>query len=200
MTSPPDSAAAKRTVERIRRAAPGALVGGGAASELDLADAQAHDRRIVIPLVLGVVLAVLIALLRALVAPLLVMATVVASYFAALDGSWLRFRHAFGFPAMDVQVALMDFLFMVALGVDYNLFLVSRVLASTFGVLGVMPVTMFGEIGVLVSLGVLLDTFVVRPVLVPALALDTGPRFWWPDRLPRAQARPAPDREPVPSP
>ncbi|KAB2370446.1 MMPL family transporter [Actinomadura montaniterrae] len=228
LTSPPGSDAAKRTVERIRHAEPDALVGGGAASELDLADAQAHDRRVVIPLVLGVVLIVLIALLRALVAPLLVVATVVGSYFAALGASWLLVRYAFGFPALDVQVALMGFLFMVALGVDYNLFLVSRireeaasaghrggvlrglgltggvissaglVLASTFGVLGVMPVTMFVEIGVLVALGVLLDTFVVRPVIVPALALDAGRRFWWPGPLSRTPARPAPDREPVP--
>ncbi|MFB4304198.1 MMPL family transporter [Actinomadura sp. NTSP31] len=214
LTDPPDGDAAQRTVERIRHARPDALVGAGAASELDLADAQAHDRRVVIPLILAVVLLVLTALLRALVAPLLVIATVVASYFAALGASWLLFRYAFGFPALDVQVALMGFLFMVALGVDYNLFLVSRireeaaraghragvlrglgvtggvisaaglVLASTFGVLGVMPVTMFVEIGVLVSLGVLLDTFLVRSVIVPALALDAGPRFWWPGAAP----------------
>ncbi|MDL4818772.1 MMPL family transporter [Actinomadura opuntiae] len=229
LADPPDSDAAQRTVERIRHAEPDALVGAGAASELDLADAQAHDRRVVIPLILGVVLVVLMVLLRALVAPLLVIATVVASYFAALGASWLLFRHAFGFPALDIQVALMGFLFMVALGVDYNLFLVSRireetarsghragvlrglgvtggvissaglVLASTFGVLGVMPVTMFVEIGVLVALGVLLDTFLVRSVIVPALALDTGPRFWWPGPLSRTPARPAPDREPVPN-
>ncbi|WP_329519835.1 MMPL family transporter [Spirillospora sp. NBC_01491] len=211
-----DSPAAERTVREVRRAlaaVPGAVVGGGAASELDLAAAQDHDRRVVIPLVLAVVLLVLMVLLRALVAPLLVMATVVASYFAALGGAWLLFRHAFGFPALDVQVALMGFLFMVALGVDYNLFLVSRVreeaaraghragvlrglavtggvissaglvLAATFGVLGVMPVTFMVQVGVLVSLGVLLDTFLVRSIMVPALALDAGRLFWWPGRL-----------------
>lgn len=223
LTSPPDSDAAKQTVRDLREAVPDALFGASTASEIDLADAQAHDRRVVIPLVLGVVLLILIALLRALVAPLLVVGTVVASYFAALGAAWLLFRHAFGFPALDVQVALMGFLFMVALGVDYNLFLVSRireeaarsghrdgvlrglgvtggvissaglVLAATFGVLGSMPVTMMVQIGVLVSLGVLLDTFFVRSVIVPALALDAGGRFWWPARRP---ARSAPRSRP----
>lgn len=223
LTAPPDSAAAKRTVRDLRAAVPDALFGASTAAEIDLADAQAHDRTVVIPLVLAVVLLVLIALLRALVAPILVVATVVGSYFAALGASWLLFRHVFGFPALDIQVALMGFLFMVALGVDYNLFLVSRVreeaaraghrtgvlrglgvtggvissaglvLAATFGVLAAMPVTMMVQIGVLVSLGVLLDTFFVRSVIVPALALDAGPRFWWPARRtphPAAQAHP----------
>ncbi|WP_242901348.1 MMPL family transporter [Actinomadura terrae] len=219
LTAAPDSEAAKDAVRNIRRAVPGADVGAGAARELDKADAQAHDRRVVIPLVLGVVLVILMVLLRALVAPLLVIATVVASYFAALGASWLLFRYAFGFPALDTQVALMGFLFMVALGVDYNLFLVSRVreevarsghrtgvmrglgltggvissagvvLASTFGVLGVMPITMMVQIGVLVALGVLLDTFLVRSIIVPALALDAGRRFWWPGRLAQSAAR-----------
>ncbi|MFD0691181.1 MMPL family transporter [Actinomadura fibrosa] len=219
--------AAADTVRAVRASAPDALVGAGAAADLDLADAQAHDRRVVIPLVLGVVLLVLMVLLRALVAPLLVVATVVASYFAALGAAWLLFRHAFGFPALDVQVALMGFLFMVALGVDYNLFLVSRVreeaarsdhrtgvlrglgltggvissaglvLASTFGVLGLMPVTMMVQIGVLVTLGVLLDTFLVRSVIVPALALDVGRRFWWPGRLAARAAAPARPPEPA---
>lgn len=232
----PDSPAAWRTVRDMRAAlagpAPSAVVGAGAASELDLADAQAHDRRAVIPLVLGVVLVILMVLLRALVAPLLVMATVIVSYFAALGGSWLLFRYALDFPALDTQVALMGFLFMVALGVDYNLFLVSRVreevgrgaagpaghragvlrglavtggvissaglvLASTFGVLGLMPVTMMVQIGLLVAIGVLLDTFLVRSVMVPALALDAGRGFWWPGRLARtvpADAPPVPQK------
>ncbi|TDC59019.1 MMPL family transporter, partial [Actinomadura sp. GC306] len=210
LTDAPDSEAAEKTVRALRENVPDAIFGASTAGEIDLADAQAHDRRVVIPLVLTVVLLVLTVLLRALVAPLLVIATVVASYFAALGASWLLFRYAFGFPALDTQVALMGFLFMVALGVDYNLFLVSRireevgrtdhrtgvlkglavtggvissaglVLAATFGTLGIMPVTMMVQIGVLVSLGVLLDTFFVRSVIVPALALDTGPRFWWP--------------------
>ncbi|MGH3240366.1 MAG: MMPL family transporter [Spirillospora sp.] len=207
---PPDSTQAKQTVRDLRDAIPAATIGASTAGEIDLADAQAHDRRVVIPLVLGVVFLILIALLRALVAPILVIGTVVASYFAALGASWLLFRYAFDFPALDTQVALMGFLFMVALGVDYNLFLVARVreevarsdhrtgvlrglgvtggvissaglvLAATFGVLGVMPVTMMVQIGVLVALGVLLDTFFVRSVIVPALALDAGRHFWWP--------------------
>ncbi|TDE32241.1 MMPL family transporter [Actinomadura sp. 6K520] len=212
LADPPDSDAAENTVRALRQRIPDATFGGSTASEIDLADAQSHDRRAVIPLVLGVVLLILMVLLRALVAPLLVVGTVVASYFAALGASWLLFRYAFGFPALDAQVALMGFLFMVALGVDYNLFLVSRVreearrtdhrsgvlrglavtggvissaglvLAATFGTLAVMPVTMMVQIGVLVSLGVLLDTFFVRSIIVPALALDAGPRFWWPAR------------------
>ncbi|MFI0485227.1 MMPL family transporter [Actinomadura sp. 9N215] len=213
LDDPPDSAAAERTVRDLRRTVPAATIGASTAAEIDLAEAQAHDRRVVIPLVLAVVFLILIALLRALVAPILVIGTVVASYFAALGASWLLFRYAFDFPALDTQVALMGFLFMVALGVDYNLFLVARVreevgrsdhrtgvlrglgvtggvissaglvLAATFGVLGVMPVTMMVQIGLLVSLGVLLDTFFVRSVIVPALALDTGRHFWWPGRI-----------------
>ncbi|TDD77631.1 MMPL family transporter [Actinomadura rubrisoli] len=227
LSAPTDSQAAKDAVKRIRDTVPQATVGAGAASELDLADAQAHDRRVVIPLVLGVVLLILMALLRALVAPLLVIATVVASYFAALGGGWLIFHYVFDFPALDTQVALMGFLFMVALGVDYNLFLLSRVreevelashrtgvlrglgltggvissaglvLAATFGVLGVMPITMMVQIGVLVALGVLLDTFLVRSIIVPALALDVGRRFWWPGRLGTRPPAHAQTREPV---
>ncbi|WP_433337184.1 MMPL family transporter [Spirillospora sp. CA-294931] len=227
LAAAPDSAEAERAVRDVRKAlrdVPGALVGAGTASELDLAEAQAHDREVVIPLVLGVVFLTLIVLLRAIVAPVLVMATVVASYFAALGAGWLLFKHVFGFPALDTQVALMGFLFMVALGVDYNLFLVSRVreevmrsdhrtgvlkglavtggvissaglvLAATFGVLGVMPVTFMVQIGVLVALGVLLDTFLVRSIVVPALALDVGSRFWWPARLPEPARAQAEDR------
>ncbi|WP_329094139.1 MMPL family transporter [Actinomadura citrea] len=224
LSDPPDSEAAKGTVRALRAAVPEADFGASTALLVDLADAQSHDRRVVIPLVLGVVLLILMALLRAVVAPLLVVATVVASYFAALGAAWLLFRYGFGFPALDIQVALMGFLFMVALGVDYNLFLVSRireevaaaghragvlrglgvtggvissagfVLAATFGVLGVMPITMMVQIGVLVSLGVLLDTFFVRSVIVPALALDAGHRFWWPARRPET---PSPTTRPT---
>ncbi|XRQ03868.1 MMPL family transporter [Actinomadura welshii] len=225
LADPPDSEAAEDTVRALRENIPDAAFGASTAGQIDLADAQAHDRRVVIPLVLGVVLLILAALLRALVAPLLVVATVVASYFAALGASWLLFRYAFDFPAVDTQVALMGFLFMVALGVDYNLFLVSRVreeagrtdhrtgvlrglavtggvissaglvLAATFGTLGIMPLTMMVQIGVLVCLGVLLDTFFVRSIIVPALALDTGLRFWWPAH--RTKAPPLPKHREV---
>jgi RND superfamily putative drug exporter len=226
LTDPADSASAA-TVDRIRtavRATPDAdaLVGGYTAANVAKADAQAHDRRAVIPLVLAVVFAVLILLLRALLAPLLLMATVVLSYVAALGGAWLLFKYAFGFPAIDVQVMLVGFLFLVALGVDYNIFLVSRireevvhrghqpavlhaltatggvitsaglVLAATFAVLTVAPFVAFIQIGVTVALGVLLDTVLVRSVLVPALALDTGRSFWWPSRIAQEAPKPPP--------
>jgi putative drug exporter of the RND superfamily len=215
VTDPAGSAAAAATVDRVRAALhtiPGAhaLVGGSPAGTVDQDRAQAHDRRVVIPLVLAVVFLVLLVLLRSLVAPLLLIATVVLSYLAALGASWLLFTHLFKFPALDAQVALMGFLFLVALGVDYNIFLVTRireeaihhghhagvlralavtggvitsaglVLAATFGALAVLPLVFLIEIGLLVALGVLLDTFLVRSVLVPALALDVGPQFWWP--------------------
>jgi RND superfamily putative drug exporter len=217
LAAPPDSTVAAATVDRIRAAVreiPGAaaLVGGETALDLAKADAQAHDRRVVIPLVLAVVFAVLVLLLRALVAPVLLIATVVLSYFAALGAGWLAFEHLFGFQAMDIQVMLIGFLFLVALGVDYNIFLVSRirqeaashghregvlrglavtggvitsagvVLAATFAVLLFAPLVAFVEIGFVVAAGVLIDTLLVRSVLVPALALDIGRGFWWPNR------------------
>jgi RND superfamily putative drug exporter len=225
LTDPTGSTGAAATVDRVRDAVhavagANALVGGGSASTVDQDRAQAHDRRVVIPLVLVVVFTVLILLLRGLVAPLLLIATVVLSFFSALGASWLLFSHLFDFPALDVQVPLMGFLFLVALGVDYNIFLVARireetiqyghqagvlrglavtggvissaglVLAATFGALAVLPLVFLVEIGILVALGVLLDTFLVRSVLVPALALDVGPAFWWPAFRPRA---PEPD-------
>jgi RND superfamily putative drug exporter len=144
------------------------------------------------------------------------MATVVLSYAAAVGASWLLFRHAFDFPAVDVQVLLVGFLFLVALGVDYNIFLVSRirqeaaatgahapavrhglvasggvitsaglVLAATFAALLTAPFVAFIQIGVIVAVGVILDSMLARSVLVPALALDTGRWFWWPSRLAR---------------
>jgi putative drug exporter of the RND superfamily len=234
LADPVDSPAAEATVGRVRaavRAVPDAhpLVGGYTAGNMAKAEAQAHDRRTVIPLVLAVVLVVLVLLLRALVAPLLLIATVALSYLAAIGASWLLFRHAFGFPAVDVQVMLVGFLFLVALGVDYNIFLVSRmreeaarrghhaavthalsatggvitsagvVLAATFATLALAPFVAFVEIGVTVAFGVLLDTALVRSVLVPALALDVGRRFWWPSRLALAGPRDSAE-ESVPEP
>ncbi len=161
---------------------------------------------------IGVVFLILVLLLRALVAPLLLMATVLLSYAAALGLSWQLFRHVLDFPAMDVQIMLVGFLFLVALGADYNIFLISRireecehqahepavltgltatggvitsagaVLAATFAALTGAPQVAFIQIGTLVALGVLIDTFLVRSILVPALALDTGRSFWWPSR------------------
>jgi RND superfamily putative drug exporter len=236
LADPADSPAAERTVQRLRdalHAIPGAdaLVGGWTATNLDVATAAHHDRAVVIPLVLAVVFVVLAVLLRALVAPLLLIATVVLSFFAALGASWLAADRLAGFPAFDHQLVLIGFVFLVALGIDYNIFLMTRVreevgrlghrpgvlrglaatgsvitsaglvLAATFAVLSVLPVTWMVELGVLVAVGVLLDTFVVRSVLVPALALDAGAATWWPSRHPRRplQER-SPDRQTAPRP
>ncbi|MER5397180.1 MMPL family transporter [Streptomyces sp. NPDC002599] len=216
--APADSAAAKDTVERVRdavHAVPGAdaKVGGGSAALLDMENAQTHDNYLVIPLVLVVVLLVLSVLLRALVAPLLLIGTVVLSLATALGVSALAFRHVFDYAGEDVAFPLFVFVFLVALGIDYNIFLTTRireeagrhgtrqgvvtglattgavitsaglVLAGTFAALGTLPIVGFAEIGFAVALGVLLDTFVVRSVLVTSLFLDVGPKVWWPNRL-----------------
>ncbi|GAA1974237.1 MMPL family transporter [Catenulispora subtropica] len=211
----PEDPASQHAVERLRAAlaavpGAGARVGGLAAVGLDIADASRHDRDAVIPAVLGVVLLVLVGLLRSLLAPLLLVATVVLSFGAALGASWLVFRYGFGFRGTDVGYPLFAFVFLVALGIDYNIFLVTRiqeearrlgtregtvrgltvtggvitsagvVLAATFAVLATLPLVALVEIGFTVAFGVLLDTLVVRSVLVPALALDLGERIWWP--------------------
>ncbi|MGW3730023.1 MMPL family transporter [Streptomyces sp. NPDC000851] len=214
----PDSQAAKDTIDELRDAVhevsgSGALVGGTTAQTLDTQRAADRDLTTVIPIVLLVVLGVLIWLLRALVAPLLLLATVVLSYFAALGASNLLFEHVLGFAGVDWSIPLMGFVFLVALGIDYNIFLMHRVkeeaarlghsrgvlegltstggvitsagivLAATFAVFAGLPLVTMAQMGVLVGIGVLLDTFLVRTVLVPALALDLGRWFWWPGRL-----------------
>lgn len=208
----PDSDAAKRTVEALRSRVDG-LVGGTAAQALDKENAAARDLDIVVPLVLLVVLLVLVWLLRALVAPLVLLGTVVVSYFAALGASNLLFDHVMGYPGVDWSVPLLGFVFLVALGTDYNIFLMHRVkqetvlhghaqgvlvglsstggvissaglvLAATFAVFAGLPLVAMAQMGFVVCIGVLIDTFLVRTVLVPALALDIGPRFWAPGRL-----------------
>ncbi|MEU5900974.1 MULTISPECIES: MMPL family transporter [Streptomyces] len=220
LTDPSDSAAAKRTVERVRdavHAVPGAdaRVGGGTAALLDMDRATAHDNKLIIPLVLAVVLLILAVLLRAVVAPLLLIATVVLSFATALGLSALAFRHLFDYAGEPTDFPLFVFVFLVALGIDYNIFLSTRireeagrqgtragvltglaatgavitsaglVLAGTFAALGTLPMVAFAEIGFAVALGVLLDTFVVRSVLVTALFLDVGPKVWWPHPLAR---------------
>jgi RND superfamily putative drug exporter len=200
-----------------------ALVGGLDAQSLDVATAQEADEILVIPLILTVVLLVLILLLRSLLAPILLLLTVVASFFASIGASWFLFTSVFGFPAFDTPVILFSFLFLVALGVDYNIFLVTRakeeserhgtrqgmiralsatggvitsagiLLAAVFAVLGVLPLITLTQIGIIVCLGVLVDTLLVRTVIVPALAFIAGDRFWWP-RKPVA----APSAESVP--
>jgi RND superfamily putative drug exporter len=228
LRAPSDSEAAKDTVDRVRDAVHAvpdadAKVGGGTAALLDMEDAQTHDNYLVIPLVLLVVLLVLSVLLRALIAPLLLIGTVVLSLATALGVSALAFRHVFDYAGEDVAFPLFVFVFLVALGIDYNIFLTTRireeaghqgtragvvsglattgavitsaglVLAGTFAALGTLPIVGFAEIGFAVALGVLLDTFVVRSVLVTALFLDVGPKVWWPHRLARDDggARPA---------
>jgi RND superfamily putative drug exporter len=199
---------------------PGVLVGGPSAIEYDLRLAAARDTRVIIPIALVVVLLILIVLLRALVAPLLLIATVILSFAAALGISVVIFDVVFGFAGVDPSFPLYAFIFLVALGIDYNIFLMARVreetlrhgtrqgmlrglavtgavitsagivLAGTFSVLAVLPLVFLTEIGFVIAFGVLLDTFVVRSVLVPALALDIGPRVWWPSRLAREGERP----------
>jgi RND superfamily putative drug exporter len=189
------------------------LVGGTTAIERDLRAASVRDNRVIIPLVLLVVFIVLILLLRALAAPLILMATVVLSFAAALGVSYVAFDVLFDFPGSDPSLPLFAFVFLVALGIDYNIFLMARVreeterygtrqgmlrglavtggvitsagivLAGTFAVLAVLPLVPLTQIGFAVAFGVLLDTFVVRSTLVPALVFDIGPKVWWPSRL-----------------
>jgi putative drug exporter of the RND superfamily len=222
--------ASHRTIQALRgniHAVPGAhaLAGGTAAVDLDTSTATTHDRNLIVPLVLGVVLVILGLLLRAVVAPLVLIATVILSYLAALGVSMVVFDKIFGFAGSDVALPLFGFIFLVALGIDYNIFLMTRVreeserlgtqagmlrglavtggvitsagivLAATFSVLGVLPLVFLTEIGFLVAFGVLLDTLVVRSVLVPALTFDIGDRMWWPSRL--SKRRPPPERRPA---
>ncbi len=217
------SAEATQTIDDMRAALAGfesTYVGGPQAQTMDATEASARDRELIIPLILVVVMIALVALLRAVVAPVLLVLTVVGTYFASLGASWWIFTHVLGFSALDEGVPLMAFLFLVALGVDYNIFLVTRareeapehgsregmlralgatggvitsagiLLASVFAVLGVLPLVVLAQLGVVVCLGVLLDTLVVRTMLVPALALILGDRFWWPRRItaPRTSA------------
>ena len=220
LTAPPDSQAAYATIDRVRSAVhavpgAGALVGGTTAIGLDVKQASAHDRNLIIPLILAVVFVILGLLLRALVAPLILTATVVLSFAAALGVSAFFFNHVFGFGGADTSFPLFVFVFLVALGIDYNIFLMTRVreeaikrdarhgaivglaatggvitsagfvLAGTFAVLATIPSTQLTEIGFAVAFGILLDTIIVRSVLVTALNLDIGRWMWWPSKLAR---------------
>jgi RND superfamily putative drug exporter len=222
LTSSADSQASYDLVDQLRtnvHAIEGAeaKVGGGSAVNLDILRASRHDRDLVVPLVLVVVTIILGLLLRAVVAPLLLVATVVLSFAAALGVSALVFENVFGFAGSDPSFPLWTFVFLVALGTDYNIFLMTRVheesrrhgtrrgsliglaatggvitsagivLAGTFAALGTLPLVFVTQIGFAVAFGVLLDTFVVRSVLVTALNLDVGRRIWWPSRLSREE-------------
>ncbi|MGR6321448.1 MMPL family transporter [Micromonospora soli] len=221
LADPPDSNGAERTIRDLRAAVhrvPGAdsVVGGFTAINVDTAAATTRDRNVIIPVVLLVIAIILALLLRALVAPILLIATVVLSFLATLGLCALIFRYLLDFPGVDQSFPLFAFVFLVALGIDYNIFLMSRVreesvrrgtragvlaglavtggvitsagivLAATFSALAVLPLVVLVELGVAVAAGVLLDTIVVRSLLVPALAYDIGPKIWWPSRLARA--------------
>ncbi|MFG2591052.1 MMPL family transporter [Streptomyces sp. NPDC048438] len=224
-----DSDAAKETITRLRdavHAVPGseALVGGYTAQQYDTQRTAEHDRNIIVPVVLVIILVILIGLLRSLLMPLLLVATVALNFLATLGISSLVFQHVFGFSGTDSSVPLYGFVFLVALGVDYNIFLMSRVreeslihgtrqgvlrgltttggvitsagvvLAATFAALGVIPLAFLVQIAFIVAFGVLLDTLVVRSLLVPALVRDIGPVAWWPGALSRSREE-APEGE-----
>jgi len=225
----PYSTGAFDLVEPIREAAhgvsPDTLVGGPTAVEFDVRDAAGWDSIVIPPIILVVIFLILIGLLRAVVAPLILIGTVILSFLAALGVGYFVFDVIFGFPGSDPSLPLFAFVFLVALGVDYNIFLISRareetiahgseqgilralavtgavitsagiVLAGTFSVLAVLPLTFLTELGFVVAFGVLLDTFLVRSVLVPALALTVGDDFWWPSALSRRGGAAEPAQE-----
>lgn len=220
LSDPADSDAAEQTVRDLRTAVervdPDAVVGGVTATAVDTNDTGIRDRTLIIPVVLVVILLILMLLLRSIVAPLVLIGSVIVSFAAALGVGALVFDHVFHFPGADPSVPLYSFVFLVALGVDYNIFLMTRVreealqhgphegvlrglgvtggvitsagvvLAATFAALGVIPILFLVQIAFVVAFGVLLDTIVVRSLLVPALAYDLGRRAWWPSRLSRA--------------
>ncbi|MFC9862521.1 MULTISPECIES: MMPL family transporter [unclassified Streptomyces] len=218
LEAPADSDAAKETIARLREAVhavPGSdsLVGGYTAQQYDTQQTAERDRTLIVPVVLGIILVILVGLLRSLLMPVLLVATVALNYLATLGVASLVFRGVFGFSGTDASVPLYGFVFLVALGVDYNIFLMSRVreeslkhgpregvlrgltatggvitsagvvLAATFAALGVIPLAFLVQIAFIVAFGVLLDTLVVRSLLVPALVRDIGPKAWWPGAL-----------------
>ncbi|MBP1326808.1 RND superfamily putative drug exporter [Leucobacter exalbidus] len=214
-----DSSAAEQTVRELRSdlAGTSAVVGGVTATAIDTNDASIHDRTLIIPVVLLVITLILMLLLRSIVAPLILVATTVLSFGTALGVAALVFTHVFHFPGADPAVPLYGFVFLVALGIDYNIFLMTRVreeslehgtregigrgltitggvitsaglvLAATFAALAVIPILFLAQIAFIVAFGVLLDTFIVRSLLVPALATDIGRTLWWPSKLARGK-------------
>ncbi|MBW9095499.1 MMPL family transporter [Microbacterium jejuense] len=224
LTDAADSVAAEDTVRELRvdlddaLGAGTALVGGETATDIDTNDTSTRDRTLIIPVILAVILVILMLLLRSILAPVLLIATVILSFATALGVSALVFNGVFQFPGADPAVPLYGFVFLVALGVDYNIFLMSRVreeslvhgtrpgilrglvatggvitsaglvLAATFAALGVIPILFLAQIAFIVAFGVLLDTFVVRSLLVPALSYDIGRAIWWPSKLWRVDA------------
>ncbi len=214
-----DSDAAKKTIADLRGSltrelgSGTALVGGTTAVDVDTIATSEHDRELIIPIVLVVILIILMLLLRAIVAPVLLIISTVLSFLTALGVSALVFNHILDFPGADPAVPLYGFVFLVALGVDYNIFLMSRVreesrthgtrpgilrglvstggvitsaglvLAATFAALGVIPIMFLAQIAFIVAFGVLVDTFIVRSLLIPALMYDIGRFIWWPNAM-----------------
>lgn len=212
----PYSAEAETVITSLRnklsKAVPDAQVGGATALAVDTSETALSDLRKIVPLVLIMIFVVLAILLRALLAPFVLILTVVLSFAATLGISALVFNHVFGFPGADATVPLFGFVFLIALGVDYNIFLITRtreeafkygtraailhslgktggvitsagiVLAATFAALGIIPILFLAQIAFIVAFGVLLDTVVVRSLLVPALFSEIGPKVWWPSR------------------
>jgi RND superfamily putative drug exporter len=221
LTAAADSPEADDVVRRLRAdldaVGDEVLVGGQTAMNLDVRDASNRDLRVIIPAILLVIFVVLALLLRSLVAPLLLVAANVVSFAATMGVAALAFNHVFDFPGSDPSTPLYGFVFLVALGIDYSIFLMTRVreetmrigtrrgilvglavtggvitsagvvLASTFSALAILPLLFLAQIAFIVAFGVLLDTLVVRSLLVPALAYDIGPRIWWPSRLSRPE-------------
>jgi RND superfamily putative drug exporter len=213
----PDSVEAGNDIPKIRELAHAAdatsLVGGTSAVYFDVRTANGRDNRTIIPIILFVITLILGLLLRSILSAVLLLGTVVLSYFATLGVCALVFNHIFGFAGGDNSFPLFAFIFLVALGIDYNIFLMTRVreesqkigtrpgvikgltvtgavitsagivLAATFAVLGLLPLVPLAEIGFAVAFGVLLDTIIVRSILVPALVHEIGPKIWWPSKL-----------------
>ena len=213
----PDSEEAQNTIRELRQeladADISALVGGVTATSVDTNDASIHDRTLIIPIVLLVILVILMLLLRSIVAPVLLIITTVVSFATALGVAAVLFNYVFDFLGADPAVPLYGFVFLVALGIDYNIFLVTRireeakkhgtrqgilrgltvtggvitsagvVLAATFAALYVIPILFLAQIAFIVAFGVLIDTLLVRAFLVPALFYDIGPKIWWPSKL-----------------
>lgn len=222
LSHPADSDAAESTVRSLRtdlsQVDDGILVGGVTAVAVDSNDASIHDRNTIIPIVLVVILIILMLLLRAILAPVLLVLSVVISFAASLGVSAYVFNDVFHFPGADPAVPLYGFVFLVALGIDYNIFLMTRVreesqlhgtrqgilrglavtggvitsaglvLASTFAALGVIPILFLAQIAFIVAFGVLVDTLIVRSLLVPAVSYDIGRAIWWPSKLWRRDA------------
>ena len=202
------------------------LVGGPTAEEFDLRESAARDNRLIVPIALAVVFLILAALLRAIVAPLVLIGTVILSLGAALGIATFFFENVFDFPGIDPTLPLFAFIFLVALGIDYNIFLMARVreethtygtregtmrglavtgtvitsagivLAGTFSALAILPLVSLTQIGFTIAVGVLIDTFIVRTLLVPALVLEIGDRVWWPSALQQLAAKAGAERSP----